>query len=132
MLFISATRGWLLLIIMALFGAGLFKTNPITENHLNLINTLHTLCGTIVILTFPVDKATGYAELLHELPVGLNEWAVHPGLDSAELLAMEPDDKHNRQTDFEFLMSQQAKDIVREEGFILVDYRLLQEFWRHK
>jgi len=37
----------------------------------------------------PVDRSARYAELLHELPVGLSEWAVHPGLDNSELLAIE-------------------------------------------
>ena len=78
----------------------------------------------------PVNKVARYAELLRELPVGLSEWAVHPGLDSAELLAIEPGGNHIRQTDFDFLVSQQAKDIVREEGIILLDYRALQAVWR--
>lgn len=77
----------------------------------------------------PVDKAARYAQLLHELPVGLSEWAVHPGLDSSELLAIEPDGKHVRQTDFEFLMSQATKDMVEQEGIILLDYRSLQVIW---
>jgi predicted glycoside hydrolase/deacetylase ChbG (UPF0249 family) len=80
----------------------------------------------------PVNKAARYAELLRELPIGLSEWAVHPGLDSSELLAIEPGGNHIRQTDFDFLMSQQAKDIVREEGIILLDYRALQAVWKEK
>jgi predicted glycoside hydrolase/deacetylase ChbG (UPF0249 family) len=80
----------------------------------------------------PVNKATRYAELLRELPVGLSEWAVHPGLDSSELLAIEPGGNHIRQTDLDFLTSQQAKDIVREEGIILLDYRALQAVWKAK
>jgi predicted glycoside hydrolase/deacetylase ChbG (UPF0249 family) len=80
----------------------------------------------------PVNKATRYAQLLHELPAGLSEWAVHPGLDSAELLAIEPGGSHIRQTDFDFLTSQQAKDLVREEGIMLVDYRALQAVWKEK
>jgi predicted glycoside hydrolase/deacetylase ChbG (UPF0249 family) len=80
----------------------------------------------------PVNKAARYAELLHELPVGLSEWAVHPGLDSSELLAIEPGGNHIRQTDFDFLMSEQARDIVREEGIILLDYRALQAVWKAK
>jgi len=80
----------------------------------------------------PVNKAARYAELLRELPVGLSEWAVHPGLDSSELLAIEPGGYHIRQTDFDFLMSQQAKDIVREEGINLLDYRALQAVWKEK
>jgi predicted glycoside hydrolase/deacetylase ChbG (UPF0249 family) len=80
----------------------------------------------------PVDKSARYAQLLRELPAGLSEWAVHPGLDNAELLAIEPDGKHVRQTDFDFLMSQAAKDIVKEEGIILLDYRALQVVWSGK
>jgi predicted glycoside hydrolase/deacetylase ChbG (UPF0249 family) len=80
----------------------------------------------------PVNKAARYAELLRELPAGLSEWAVHPGLDSSELLAIEPGGNHIRQTDFDFLTSQQAKDIVREEGIILLDYRAIQAIWKAK
>jgi predicted glycoside hydrolase/deacetylase ChbG (UPF0249 family) len=80
----------------------------------------------------PVTKAARYAELLRELPVGLSEWAVHPGLDTPELLAIEPGGNHIRQTDYDFLTSQQAKDIVREEGIILLDYRALQAVWKEK
>jgi predicted glycoside hydrolase/deacetylase ChbG (UPF0249 family) len=80
----------------------------------------------------PVNKSARYAQMLHELPAGLSEWAVHPGLDNSELLAMEPDGNHFRQTDFDFLISQEAKDIVKEEGIILFDYRALQEVWRGK
>jgi len=78
----------------------------------------------------PVDKSARYDQMLRELPTGLSEWAVHPGLDNAELLTIEPDGKHVRQTDFDFLMSQEAKDIVKEEGIILLDYRALQVVWR--
>lgn len=80
----------------------------------------------------PVTKAARFAELLRELPVGLSEWAVHPGLDNAELQAIEPNGQHIRQTDFDFLVSQQAKDIVQEEGIVLLDYRALQEVWKEK
>jgi len=78
----------------------------------------------------PVNKSARYAQMLHELPAGLTEWAVHPGLDNTELLAIEPDGNHVRQTDFDFWTSQQAKDIVKEEGIILLDYRSLQVIWR--
>lgn len=78
----------------------------------------------------PVNKAARYAELLHELPAGLSEWAVHPGLDTPELLALEPGGSHIRQADYDLLTSQEAKDIVREEGIILLDYRALQAVWK--
>jgi hypothetical protein len=80
----------------------------------------------------PASKSARYAQLLRELPAGLSEWAVHPGLDSSELLAIESDGNHIRQTDFDFLTSQQARDIVREEGIILLDYRALQAVWKEK
>lgn len=78
----------------------------------------------------PVDKAARYAQLLRELPAGLSEWAVHPWLDTPELSAIEHEGRHFRQADFDFLMSQEAKDIVKEEGIILLDYRALQGIWR--
>lgn len=77
----------------------------------------------------PITKAARYAELLRQLPEGLSEWAVHPGLDNPELSAIEPEGNHIRQTDFDFFTSQQAKDIVKQEGIILLDYRALQDVW---
>jgi predicted glycoside hydrolase/deacetylase ChbG (UPF0249 family) len=77
----------------------------------------------------PITKAAQFIELLRQLPIGLNEWAVHPALDTSELLAIEPDGNHIRQTDFDFLTSQQARDVVKEEGIILLDYRVLQDYW---
>jgi hypothetical protein len=55
---------------------------------------------------------------------------VHPGLDTPELLALEPAGDHVRQADTDFWTSQEARDIVREEGIILLDYRALQPAWR--
>lgn len=78
----------------------------------------------------PVEKPAQFAQLLHALPAGLTEWAVHPGLDSSELLAIEPAGHHERQSDFDFLTSQAAKDIIKAEGLILLDYRALQAIWR--
>lgn len=68
--------------------------------------------------------------MLRELGVGLSEWAVHPGLDKAELQAIEPDGGQVRQTDFEFLMSLEAREIIRQEGIILLSYKPLQELWQ--
>jgi hypothetical protein len=76
------------------------------------------------------DKSTQYAQLLRNLPAGLSEWAIHPGLNNAELLAMEGDSKHVRQADFDFLISPEAQTIVKEEGIILLDYRPLQVAWQ--
>lgn len=76
-------------------------------------------------------KAAHYAELLHELPAGLHEWAVHPALDSPELLAIERETNHIRQTDFDFLTSPSAQEIIREEGITLLSYHPLQKVWRN-
>lgn len=47
-------RWWLLLIGAALFGAGIFVTDPITNLTTSMANRLHTLSGAIVIMTFPI------------------------------------------------------------------------------
>jgi chitin disaccharide deacetylase len=78
----------------------------------------------------PATKQASYAQMLRELPEGLSEWAVHPAIANEELLAIEREDNRIRQTDFDFLMSQDAKNIVKEEGIILLDYRALQDVWR--
>ncbi len=77
------------------------------------------------------DKAARYARMLRALPVGLSEWAVHPGVDSAELRAVEPGWRV-RQTDFDFVVSQEARTILEEEGIILVDYGALLALWNDK
>jgi predicted glycoside hydrolase/deacetylase ChbG (UPF0249 family) len=78
----------------------------------------------------PQKKAGIYAQMLRELPVGLSEWAVHPALDTPELLAIEREENHIRQSDYDFLMSQEAKDVIKAEGIILLNYRPLQAVWR--
>lgn len=78
----------------------------------------------------PATKAARFVELLHNLPAGLNEWAVHPGLDNAELQAIDPGGSHIRQTDLDFLISAQARKVIAEEGITLLNYRALQEVWR--
>lgn len=80
----------------------------------------------------PVTKANHYMELLRNLPAGLSEWAVHPGLDNAELQTIDPGGSYKRQTDFDFLTSQQAKDVIEEEGITLLNYRALQKIWKER
>jgi predicted glycoside hydrolase/deacetylase ChbG (UPF0249 family) len=79
-----------------------------------------------------VRKAARYAQMLRELPVGLSEWAVHPGLGNAELRAVEPSSWQVRQSDFDFVISQEARVILQEEGIILLDYRALKALWNDK
>jgi Protein of unknown function (DUF998) len=71
----TISRWWFVLIVIALFGAGIFKTNPITDSTPSLVNTLHSLCGTIVILTFPIAATLAVRSLLHD-PL----WAAYQGL----------------------------------------------------
>ena len=80
----------------------------------------------------PVEKSAQFADLLHELPGGLNEWAVHPGLSNSELTAIDPDGHYIRQTDYDFLISQQAKDMVEAGDINLLDYRSMQKIWKEK
>jgi chitin disaccharide deacetylase len=77
----------------------------------------------------PGAKTAHYAQRLRELPAGLSEFAIHPGLDNPELLALEPAGEHVRQSEFDFWTSQAAKEIVEAEGIMLLDYRVLQPFW---
>lgn len=76
-----------------------------------------------------VNKSARYAQMLRELPAGLSEWAVHPSLGNAESQAMEPDSWQVRKTDFDFLIAQEAQDILEEEGIVLLDYRAIQKLW---
>lgn len=78
----------------------------------------------------PATKAAYYTDLLRNLPAGLSEWAIHPGLDTPELLTIEPEGNHIRQTDYDFLVSPTAKEVIAAEGIILMDYRALQDVWR--
>lgn len=75
-----------------------------------------------------VGKSARYVEMLRDLPEGLSEWAVHPSLGNAESQAIDGG-WPVRKADFEFLISQEAKDTLRAEGIILLDYRALQEAW---
>ncbi|MFI0814409.1 polysaccharide deacetylase family protein [Streptomyces sp. NPDC021098] len=74
-------------------------------------------------------KADHYARLLRALPPGLSEWAVHPGLDDPGARAADPGGWPVRSTDHAFLTSPRARDILREEGIAVVDYRTLQRLW---
>ena len=79
-----------------------------------------------------VGKAACYGRMLRALPVGLSEWAVHPGIGDAELRAVEPSWRV-RQSDLDFVVSQEAQTIVQEEGIVLVNYRALQRaLWNEK
>lgn len=73
-------------------------------------------------------KSARYAQLLRDLPVGLSEWATHPGLGNEEAQAIDPG-WCVRRTDYEFLTSPEARDLVRQEGIVVTDYQALQRAW---
>lgn len=73
-------------------------------------------------------KSNRYLQLLHQLPPGLSEWAVHPGL--ADRAARKIDDGWKvRSTDLEFLTSREAREAVRREGIMIIDYSTIKDAW---
>jgi predicted glycoside hydrolase/deacetylase ChbG (UPF0249 family) len=70
----------------------------------------------------PDTKPDRYAELLRALPPGLTEWAVHPA-------AADRDGDRGRRADLDFLVSSRARELVADEGVVLIDYRPLREAW---
>ena len=76
------------------------------------------------------DKSARYADMLRELPAGLSEWAVHPSLGSAESQAIDPAGWQVRRTDFDFLSSPRAREIIQREGIELISYEPLQAVWQ--
>ena len=75
------------------------------------------------------DKPARYARLLRDLPAGLSEWAVHPGLGDEESRTADPGGWRVRRTDYEFLTSPQARELLRQEGVLVTDYRTVQQVW---
>jgi len=73
-------------------------------------------------------KPARYARLLRGLPAGLNEWAVHPSLSNEASRAIDGGWRVRR-TDYEFLTSPQARELLRQEGIVVIDYRPLQRVW---
>jgi predicted glycoside hydrolase/deacetylase ChbG (UPF0249 family) len=78
----------------------------------------------------PDTKSGDMVQLLRELPAGLSEWAVHPGFGNGELQTIEPESWRVRQMDFDFVMSEEARATIREEGITLLSYKLLQQVWQ--
>jgi chitin disaccharide deacetylase len=75
------------------------------------------------------DKPARYAELLRALPAGLSEWAVHPGLGDEVSRAIDPGGWRVRRTDYEFLTSPEAHDLLRQERIAVIDYTAIQRAW---
>jgi chitin disaccharide deacetylase len=73
-------------------------------------------------------KQARYASLLHDLPAGLSEWAVHPALGDQQSQAIDPGWRV-RKTDYEFLTSPQARALIRDERITVINYRDIQQAW---
>jgi predicted glycoside hydrolase/deacetylase ChbG (UPF0249 family) len=74
-------------------------------------------------------KPARYTALLYDLPPGLSEWAVHPGLGNEQAQAIDPDGWRVRWTDYRFLTSPQARELLQQEGIAVIDYRTIQLAW---
>jgi predicted glycoside hydrolase/deacetylase ChbG (UPF0249 family) len=88
-----------------------------------------------VVDTFKLDiagKSAWFARALRELPIGLSEWAAHPALDTPEIRAYEPESWEAHSTDLDFLISQEARSIIEQEGIVLLDYKPLQQVWQER
>ncbi len=73
-------------------------------------------------------KTARFVRMLRDLPAGLSEWAVHPGLGTAEARAIDSW-WMKRAADLRFLVSREARETVAAEGIVLLDYRALQAIW---
>lgn len=74
-------------------------------------------------------KSARYARMLHDLPAGLSEWAVHPSTADQESRAID-DGWRVRRTDYEFLTSALARELVEQLDIAVIDYRAVQRVWR--
>lgn len=75
-------------------------------------------------------KSEWYVQRLRELPTGLNEWAVHPAR-GAETPAHAELGWAVRCSDYDFLVSKQARQVIEEESIVVIDYQRLQQVWRN-
>ncbi|WP_119068994.1 carbohydrate deacetylase [Aggregatilinea lenta] len=78
----------------------------------------------------PIDtKPAHYARLLRELPEGLTEWAVHPSVGDAASQTLDGG-WQVRRSDFDFLVSPEARDLIAQEGITLLSCAPLQAAWQ--
>ncbi|MFE3455475.1 polysaccharide deacetylase family protein [Nonomuraea sp. NPDC059194] len=74
------------------------------------------------------DKSAQYSRLLRDLPAGLSEWAVHPSLGTPQTRTIDSG-WLVRRTDYEFLTSAAARDLLRRHNITVIDYRAIQQAW---
>ncbi|MCH2540216.1 MAG: ChbG/HpnK family deacetylase [Anaerolineales bacterium] len=86
----------------------------------------------------PTEICSYLERLMRVLPVGLSEWALHPGVNTDEIRAIMATPKapgmsgtpEQRQADLDFLTSEKTAALVKEEGIQIISYRELQPFWQ--
>ena len=86
----------------------------------------------------PEEKAAVLSRRLRELPAGLTEWALHPGVATEELRAImsgpgvqgATGTPEGRQSDLDFITSAEAAAIVKGEGIEIISYQPLQRAWQ--
>ena len=79
-----------------------------------------------------VGKSAWFASALRTLPSGLSEWAAHPALGTPEVQAYDPVGWRAHPTDLDFLISQEAREIIKQEGIVLLSYQPLQQVWQER
>ncbi len=77
----------------------------------------------------PSEKAALFSRFLQELPPGLTEWAIHPSLGDGEAQALEPENWKIRRADYDFAVAPSTRELIEQEGIILLDFRSLQQAW---
>lgn len=74
-------------------------------------------------------KSQRYARMLHELPAGVSEWAIHCARGTAELRTINPRWRV-RAADYQFFNSPECRQIIEREGIQIITYEMLQPHWK--
>ena len=69
-------------------------------------------------------------ELLGDLPEGITHFILHPSIDTPELRAIAPD-WESRVANYNVFMSDELKNFLDHEGFVLIGYRALRDVMRN-
>jgi predicted glycoside hydrolase/deacetylase ChbG (UPF0249 family) len=73
-------------------------------------------------------KSEIYLRLLHDLPAGISEWAIHPAHGTKELRTINPSWRV-RAADYRFFNSEECRKAIEEEGIQIISYQILQPAW---
>lgn len=73
-------------------------------------------------------KFQRYLQMLHDLPAGISEWAIHPACGTKELRTINPRWRV-RAADYQFFNSEVCRTAIENEGIKIITYQLLQPAW---